>query len=262
MTRPAVPPPTLDEPDPGMAHFAEMEERKDGLGEDSPNAATANAGPAPETEPGLEPDFGPELDADSGPERRCVATGEVGPKDALYRFVLDPDGRLVPDLDSRLPGRGLYLTPSVEAFAIAAKRRSFARAARRPVEVPDELVALVERLSARRVAHLLGLARRAGQAVIGYDQAEAWLRAGKAAILVQAADAAEGGRAKLKGLATGARAREWSVLTAAELSEPFGRDHLVHVAVARGGIAEKLKIELARLARLRLPKFQQEVATA
>ena len=31
--------------------------------------------------------------------------------DALMRFVVGPDGAVVPDIDERLPGRGLWLTP-------------------------------------------------------------------------------------------------------------------------------------------------------
>ncbi|MEM6662503.1 MAG: DUF448 domain-containing protein, partial [Pseudomonadota bacterium] len=45
-----------------------------------------------------------------GPERRCIATGETGATDRLIRFVLAPEGGLVPDLAARLPGRGAWLT--------------------------------------------------------------------------------------------------------------------------------------------------------
>ena len=42
-------------------------------------------------------------------------TGAVMPKDALLRFVLAPDGQVVPDLAGKLPGRGIWVTPRRDA---------------------------------------------------------------------------------------------------------------------------------------------------
>ncbi len=193
-----------------------------------------------------------------GPQRRCVATGEVADKDALLRFVVAPSGALVPDLRQRLPGRGLYLAPRRAAVDLALKKRAFARAARRPVEVPPDLADRLEALVAEQALELIGLARRAGQAVLGYDQVAAWLKAGRAALLLQACDGAPAGRARLAALAGERPVLE--VLRADELAKPFGRDHVVHVALAAGGIAARVRIELARLAGLR--DANQEVGTA
>jgi len=184
-----------------------------------------------------------------GPHRRCVATGQVADKDALLRFVVAPTGQLVPDLQQRLPGRGIYLTPDRAAIDAAVKKRLFARAARRPVEVPDQLADRLEALIAERAIELIGLARRAGQAVVGYDQVAAWFKAGRDGLLLQACDAAPGGRARLAAMA-GARP-VIERLRAAELAQPFGREHVVHVVLAAGGIATRVRGELTRLAGLR-----------
>jgi hypothetical protein len=192
----------------------------------------------------------PEIDeAEQGPLRRCIATGDSLAKDRLIRFVVAPDGIVVPDLDHKLPGRGLYVLAERAAIDLAVKKKAFARAARRPVTVPDDLAERLAGLLATRCRHLLGLARRAGQAVAGYDRVEEWLKDDRAKLLLQACDGAAGGRAKLA-----AKARdipEVAVLTAAELAEPFGRDHIIHVALARGGLAQRLQTDLARLKGLR-----------
>ena len=47
----------------------------------------------------------------ASPQRRCIATGEVHDRARLVRFVIGPDGAVVPDIDERLPGRGLWLLP-------------------------------------------------------------------------------------------------------------------------------------------------------
>src|SRR3954454_1598432 len=134
---------------------------------------------------------------DRGPHRRCVATGTVASKDGLLRFVVSPSGTLVPDLQARLPGRGLYISPTRAAIETALKKRAFSKAARGPVEVPADLADRLEAMVAGRSIELLGLARRAGQAVVGYDQVAAWLKTGRGGVLLQAADGAPAGRARL-----------------------------------------------------------------
>ena len=42
-------------------------------------------------------------------ERRCLVTRESGPRGGLVRFAVGPDGAVVPDVDERLPGRGLWV---------------------------------------------------------------------------------------------------------------------------------------------------------
>ena len=193
-----------------------------------------------------------------GPHRRCVATGQVADKAALLRFVVAPSGELVPDLQQRLPGRGLYLAPTRAAVDAALKKRAFARAARRPIETPPDLADRLETLVVARSLELIGLARRAGQAVVGYDQVAAWLKGGRAGLLLQACDGAPAGRARLAALAADRPVVE--LLRASELAQPFGRDHVVHVALAAGGIATRVQGELTRLAGLR--RADQEVKTA
>lgn len=182
-------------------------------------------------------------------ERRCFVTGEVKPRQRLVRFVVDPAGMVVPDVDGRLPGRGLWLTASRDIVERACRKGLFGRAQRGPATAPDDLADLVERLLARRCIELLGLARRAGQLVAGFEQVAEWLRAGRAGLLVEASDAAEGGAGKLRALGTGLPV--FRVLDAAELGAAIGRDRAVHLAVAPGRLARRLEEEAARLAGFR-----------
>src|SRR6185437_2963182 len=139
-----------------------------------------------------------EDESESGPLRRCLVTGESRAKAELLRFVVAPDGRLVADVAGRLPGRGLWLTPRRDILALAVTKRLFARAARQAVLVEDGLAERVEALLAERCRDHIGLARRAGQAVMGFVKGQAALAAGKAGVLVAAADVAGDGRGKLR----------------------------------------------------------------
>ena len=184
-----------------------------------------------------------------GPNRRCIATGAVMAKQNLLRFVVGPDNMVVPDVDGRLPGRGIWLTPRRAVVKTAVSKRLFAPAARRAVNVPEDMAERIEKLLARRCLDALALARRAAQAVCGFEKVKAELKAGKVAVLVEASDAAADGRDKLKALAPGVAVVD--VFDAAELGAVFGRDHAVHVCVAPGGLARRLTAEAALLAGFR-----------
>ncbi|MCX7368001.1 MAG: DUF448 domain-containing protein, partial [Alphaproteobacteria bacterium] len=92
----------------------------------------------------------------------------------MIRFVLGPGREIVPDLAERLPGRGMWLSARGDVLESAISRWAFTRAARGPVVVPPGLTALLQRGLRTRIADLLGLARRAGQAVAGWQAAREW----------------------------------------------------------------------------------------
>ena len=187
------------------------------------------------------------------PMRRCIASGEVRPKGDLIRFVVGPEGEVVPDVEERLPGRGLWLAPGRDKIDAACRRRLFAKAAKAAVTVPEDLADRVERLLTRRCIDLLGLANRAGLVVCGFEKTADRLAAGRTAVLVQACDAAEGGRSKLRAQAraAGADVAVAETLTAEELGEALGGRPRVHVAVGRGPLANRFQVESGRLAALR-----------
>jgi len=204
-----------------------------------------------------------------GPFRQCIVTRERLPKERMIRFVIGPDRQLVPDLASRLPGRGIWLSASADVIglprarkdgagkeqrgdALAGRRltRAFSRAARGPITVPPDLSAVLQAALARRITELLGLTRRAGQAVAGFEKARDYLRSTGSRLVLQASDGSVAERARfLSGAA--ADTMVFDPLPGVDLGRIFGRDHVVHVAVAPGRLAESLAMEAGRLAGLR-----------
>jgi predicted RNA-binding protein YlxR (DUF448 family)/ribosomal protein L30E len=187
------------------------------------------------------------------PERRCLASGRVMPKERLLRFVVDPEGVVVPDLAERLPGRGLWLQARRDMMEKACTRNLFAKAAKRQVRVPEDLPQQVEGLARKRCLDLLGLARRAGAVAVGFEKVKSALRAGKVGLLLQAEDAAADGRRKIQALAraVGPGVPLMQFCAAAALGAAVGRESAVHVGVAPGRFAEELQREIGRLAGLR-----------
>lgn len=190
------------------------------------------------------------------PLRRCILTGTVQPKDGMIRFVVGPDGAVVPDLEGSLPGRGLWLTAERAVVQKAVARKAFARAARRPVAVDADLADRLSTLLARRCLNVIGLARRAGQVVAGFEKVREALRAGRVgrsgspAVLLAAGDGAADGRAKLRALAGGLPVLE--DFEAAALGAALGRDLVVHAVLARGSLADRLRIDAGRYAGLKI----------
>ncbi len=182
------------------------------------------------------------------PERRCIVTGDVQPKAGLVRFVVSPDGQVVPDFAAKLPGRGIWVTADRAAITKAAAKGLFARAAKAPVKVPDGLADIVEAGLARRVVELISLARKAGRAVAGFEKVKGWLADGKARVLLQASDGSERGKGKLW---TPEGGRWFGCLTASELGLAFGRDSVIHGALGAGGLSNRVVDEAAKLASLR-----------
>jgi hypothetical protein len=187
--------------------------------------------------------------ADAPRRRRCLVTRDVLPIERLVRFAVAPDGLIVPDIAGRLPGRGLWLSARRDIVRRACSGEFFAKAARRPVRSTPDLADHVERLLRRSCLDLIGLARRAGQAVAGFERTREWLQAGRAGVLLRGADAAADGREKLERL--GAGLATVTVLSSDELGSAFGRERIVHAALGRGALAGRLVREAARLAGFR-----------
>jgi len=198
---------------------------------------------------------GPGGDSPTGSrERRCIVTGDVLPESRLLRFVRAPDGRIVPDVEAKLPGRGLWVRAEREAILEAVAKRGFARAAKAPVIADSSLAELAEARLVERMLALIGIARRAGELVLGFDQVEKALRgANPPPTLIEAAEAAPDGGRKLQAaaIARGYAPFVIGALTNAELSLALGRANVVHAALKPGRIAERLIFEAARLSGFR-----------
>lgn len=183
------------------------------------------------------------------PERRCIATGTSGTTRGLIRFVVGPEGRITPDILGKLPGRGIWVSAERDVLEMAAKKNLFARSAKQAVTVPETLVGDIEAALVRRLTDMMSLARKSGQAVAGYEKVKDWLAKDQAALLFQASDGSERGKSKLR--PPGGRGTHFEVLTGSELGLAFGREHVIHAALAKGGLTEKVREDALRLSGVR-----------
>jgi uncharacterized protein len=180
-----------------------------------------------------------------GPARRCIVSGQLLGKEEMLRFVVGPGNEVVPDIQAQLPGRGMWLSAKRGMVDAACKKNLFAKAAKGSVQLPVDLSAQVDRLMSQRCLNLLGLARRAGEVVAGFEKATACLRRGEGVAILAANDASVAGKRKVSGLAPDLVKLE--AFSGEELGAALGRANAVHVVLTKGQLAERLINEITRL---------------
>jgi predicted RNA-binding protein YlxR (DUF448 family) len=202
-------------------------------------------------------DLGPRQ-ARAARERTCVVTRAVKPVDELIRFVLAPDGAVVPDLKRRLPGRGVWVTASRAAVDDAVRRNGFSRGFKRDVRAAADLPAQVERQLERTALDALGIAHKAGRVAIGFGRTESELAGGPVIAILQAADAAPDGVRKIAAAAarreTGTNSAPIPVIaafTTAQLDLALGRSNVVHAALLAGPASNGFLARCQSLERFR-----------
>jgi hypothetical protein len=196
-------------------------------------------------------------DSETMRERRCIVTGEVREEAQLIRFAVSPDGDVVPDIAAKLPGRGIWVSAERAILERAIAKNHFSKAAKANVKASAELPALVERLIAQRMIGDLGMARRSGALVTGFDNVARALDARPTpALLIEASDGAADGRRKVIGMmkSRGFDLPVLECLSSAELSLALGKENVIHAALKAGALAERLIFEAGRLAGFRSGK--------
>ncbi len=207
--------------------------------------------------------------------RTCIVTRVARPPEELIRFALSPDGKIVPDVSRKLPGRGVWVTCSRSCVEKAQSSGFFARALRRKIEAAPDLGQTVDRLLVKRALELLSICNKAGLVATGRAKVNAWIEAGAAGVLLQGADASADGLEKVArkyravSLAANRQPNEVSLLTIDELSLAIGRANVVHAALSNGSAATNFLAAASRVAQYRqgateasTPKVAEQAAGA
>ncbi|MBJ7446406.1 MAG: RNA-binding protein [Brevundimonas sp.] len=192
-------------------------------------------------------------DATIDRDRRDLVTHQVMDESRLIRFVAAPDGSVAPDLARKLPGRGLWVAADRASIQAAVKKNLFSRAAKTPLKPAADLADTVESLLVRRCLDQLGLARREGVLISGFEKSLANIRAGKVAWIVEASNGSADGRGKLLALAghMSPPPKVCGTFSADDLSLALGLENAIHAVLLTGGRADRWTIEVERLAGFR-----------
>ena len=177
--------------------------------------------------------------------------------DAMLRFALSPDGSVVPDVHSRLPGRGVWTQLSFATVSRAASKQAFSRAFRIKAQAPASLAETVDALLERDALQSLSFANKAGLVVAGAFKVDAAIEIGRVAALLQASDGAPDGAAKRMsalrarlGRAAGDIVRV-NLFTSRQLDLALGKANVIHAALKQGAASSAFLARAERLRRYR-----------
>jgi predicted RNA-binding protein YlxR (DUF448 family) len=204
-------------------------------------------------------DNGPRTDR-SATMRMCAVTREVRPIGELIRFVVSPQGEVVPDLKRKLPGRGLWVSASRQTVAEAVRRNQFSKGFKREIRAKATLPADTEALLVRSATEALAMAAKAGQVVAGFSKVEGALAQGQAQALIHASDGAADGIRKLDAIlrqkhGNNGESQDFpivNVLTSAELDLALGRSNVIHAALLAGPASKTFLSRCQILVRYRM----------
>lgn len=164
----------------------------------------------------------------------------------MMRIVRDPDGRIVFDVDRRLPGRGAYVCPDPSCLGKLSSS-SLARHLRAPVilEGKEELLSGLAAAMRNKVRNLLTIGLKAGQVRLGTLAVEEALKARRVALIILASDVA--GRTEHRLLKKASEVPVRRVATKKRLGEWMGRSSVGAAVLTSEGLGGKLLVHLDRL---------------
>jgi uncharacterized protein len=183
-------------------------------------------------------------------ERQCALTREVRPVADLIRFVVSPDGELVPDTDARAEGRGVWVTLGQKHVAEAVRKKAFDKSLKQKVTLPEDLPGLTRRRLTERFVAALQMARKAGQLVTGATKVREAILSGEIVALITATDAAQDGRSKLLSALKGAEnaaseagfllpdVPHLELLDSGQLGLALGLENVIHAALVNGAASQ------------------------
>ena len=185
--------------------------------------------------------------------RECALLKEAKPVGELLRFALGPDAEIVPDIDAKARGRGVWISDNGQAISKAVKKNVFAKSLKQRVKVPSELAQITRTRLEQRLKGALGLARKAGQLQTGATRVKSAIGSGTVLALITATDAASDGRRKILAALklTGDREKvpHFDILTSVQLGLALGQENVIHAALTSGAAAESALMRVNKLVR-------------
>ena len=176
--------------------------------------------------------------------RKCIATGQIKPKNELLRFVKTPDNRIVPDFNNKLEGRGLYVSISRKALKTAIEKNLFIKSLHMHLKIEENFLSMVEQLLYKRGLDSINLARKAGALVTGFEKVKEKILKNKVAFLIEAKDAGQDGKEKICAIAKNIEVI--CLYNVDELDLALDKTNTVHIAILKSDIAPMVYKNLKR----------------
>jgi hypothetical protein len=177
--------------------------------------------------------------------RRCAVTKESLPKNEMIRFVATPENKIIADLKEDLPSRGVWIKRGKSYVEKALEKNIFSKALKKKVNAEKSLANQLESLIKVKILNLLGLAKKAGFVIVGFEKVCSCLQKNESGLLLFAKDGAENSRSKIEKMAK--QTEIFDIFTSEEISEALGRVNCVNVFVKESKMRNNLQKHLQKL---------------
>lgn len=177
------------------------------------------------------------------PQRSCLGCRTSKDKNLLLRFVQTPEMEILPDLESRLPGRGAYTCIDKRCLAAAIDLRQFRRSFKHDVSVmpTEQFIEYIRQQLHARIIGLVGLANKAGAITGGSSMVIDLLRSKKKpGLVIIASDVSETIGVKIMHAAESHHVQNRTIVTKDDFGAILGKAPRSAIAVASGGFVAQL----------------------
>lgn len=177
------------------------------------------------------------------PQRSCLGCRTSKDKALLLRFVQTPESEIMPDLESRLPGRGAYTCINKQCLVAAVEQRQFKRSFKHEVSVmpSEQLVEHVRQQLHGRIIGLIGLANKAGLITGGGSMVSDALKSkNKPGLVIVATDVSVGIGSKIIHAAASHQVPHRYAVTKDDFGDILGKAPRSAIAVGSGGFVAQL----------------------
>lgn len=187
----------------------------------------------------------------SGEHATCIVSGSELPKQNMLRLVLSPDGVLVCDVKGKLPVDGVYIQSDSKILQIGLEQKLIAK--HLSANLPDDFdiphfMQNIKKQLYKRIAEWLCMANKSGALTTGFMKVESALRNEEVRLLVQAKDASNDGRKKLRNIAVRDEVAIDESLSLDFLSDALGKSNAVHIGILTKVFSTEILRESSRLA--------------
>ena len=172
--------------------------------------------------------------------KTCFVTKETLPRAEMLRFVSAPGRIITFDVSEKLPGHGFWLKADRSILNQATSKRLFYKAAKGTVKIPDDLMEQVRNSLKNRCLNLLGLCRKAGLLVYGFEAVKKALADHTVITAFEALDSSERGQNKLFRLDDSFPV--WHILSREELGQITGETETVHITLLNGTLSQQANL--------------------
>ena len=168
----------------------------------------------------------------------------------MIRFVAGPANEVIPDVQRKLPGRGMWVTAGRQFLQTAIEKDLFSRSLRKKVSAHSDLPDLVCNLLKAECLGLLSLAKKAGILISGFSKVEGLIRTDKVAVILHSSQAASDGKGKLQQALRVMELHETPMIglfSGEDLDAAIGLENVTYLALTSGNLSEKFVSLVRRL---------------